>query len=542
MLSNLIARLRPREAQPDDPSPALLGLLLATLILGGLLRLYNLDHLLIWHDEVFSLMRVFGHDHGAVRQAIFSAQLLSPDDLLLFQQPSPALGWSATWQALRSHPEHAPLYYLLGRALSALPLEPIVALRGLSAVCGLLLIPASFWLMRVLFGRGLAPWIAAALVAVSPLQLLYAQEARQYALWTLMAVVSSAALVHALRHQSWRAWGLYSLTLTIGLYSHLLFALMLLVHGLYGLLATLLPGTGAATPAQAINRPPLVRVLLSWGSATALALLLFMPWILVVLGASEQVAQFTGWMQRPLSLGETLGLWLQHLTRTFLDPAPSFAPVWLALLPLPLWLLWRALREAPWPALALPLLIALVYVGVVLGPDLLLGGSRSQHPRYALPALLAVTLLVGWGLARVLANPAHRHLGQAALAALLALGLGSQLAILRAETWWTKNFSAPNAEIARLLNARATALVLASDNASGIATGELISLAHALEPSIRLWGEAATGPLVLPEARSPVIALTPSRRLREHLAPTQSFEPLAGSWQWYQLRPSARTQ
>jgi len=520
-------------------------LLLAALVLGGLSRLHDLDHLLIWHDEVFTLMRVFGHDHPSVDQAIFSARLFTPEQLLAFQRPDPELGWGETWRALTTHPEHAPLYYVLGRALSALPLEPIVALRGLSALCGLLLIPAAFWFMRALFGRGLAPWVAAALVAVSPLQLLYAQEARQYALWTLMVVVASAALVQALRHQSWRTWGLYSLTLTIGLYSHLLFALMLPVHGLYGLLATLSPGTGAATPAQAINRPPLVRVLLSWGSATALALLLFMPWILVVLGASEQVAQFTGWMQRPLSLDETFGLWLQHLTRTFLDPAPSLAPIWLALLPLPLWLLWRALREAPWPALALPLLIALAYVGVVLGPDLLLGGSRSQHPRYALPALLALSLLVGYGLASLLADPVRRHLGQGALVALLALGLGSQLNILRAETWWSKGFSAPNAEVAQRLNAEEPALVLASYSPSGVATGELISLAHALAPTVRLWGEDAARPLTLPElseGRTTIFALTPSQRLHHHFAPRGTFAPIAGSWQWYQLGPAGPVQ
>lgn len=543
MLSTSITRLRRRATQAHTPPPTLLGLLLATFILGGLLRLYDLDHLLIWHDEVFSLMRVFGHDHGAVNQAIFSGQRLSPEELLRFQQPSPALGWRATWQALRGHPEHAPLYYLLGRALSALPLKPIVALRGLSALCGLLLIPASFWLMHALFGRGLAPWVAAALVAASPLQLLYAQEARQYALWTLMVVVSSAALLDALRRRSWRAWGLYGLALTMGLYSHLLFALMLPVHGLYMLLATHLDGRGASySCAQAVPRSTSIRALLGWVIVTALSLVLFTPWILVVLGASEQLAQFTGWMQRPLSLGEILSLWPQHLTRAFFDPAPDLPRAGLVLLVLPLWFVWRALREAPWPALALPLLIALAYVGVVLGPDLLLGGCRSQHPRYALPALLAVTLLVGWGLASVLGDPARRHLGQAALVALLALGLGSQLAILRAETWWTKNLSAPNAEIARLLNARATAMVLASDDACGIATGELISLAHALRPSIQLWGEARTGPLMPPEAQSLVIALTPSQRLRHYFAPAQTFEPLAGCWQWYQLRPSARTQ
>jgi uncharacterized membrane protein len=78
------------------------------------------------------------------------------------------------------------------------PLDPVTAFRGTSALFGLLLPAAAFWLMRELFGRGPVPWVAAALVAFSPLHLLYAQEARQYALWMLLFLASSAALQRAL--------------------------------------------------------------------------------------------------------------------------------------------------------------------------------------------------------------------------------------------------------------------------------------------------------------------------------------------------------
>jgi uncharacterized membrane protein len=295
-------------------NPAIL-LLLIVIIAATAARLIGLDHLPIWHDEVFTLVRVFGYTTEASRYAVQRATL-TPQQMLRFQQPEAGYGWTETMAALSGHPEHAPLYYLLGRLATLLPIDPITALRGTAAVFGLLLPLASFWLMRALFGRGLIPWIAAALVAVSPMHLLYAQEARQYSLWTLMVLTSSAALLRALRMNRPGDWWLYGGLLTIGLYSHLLFAAMLPVHAAYAWLVGSARSGNLLRPSGLPIRP--------WLIAVASALVLFLPWIIGAdLRAWTARRTNTAWMERAIGAQRNLLSWARHIVLAFLDIGPT---------------------------------------------------------------------------------------------------------------------------------------------------------------------------------------------------------------------------
>ena len=56
-----------------------------------------------------------------------------------------------------------------------------------------------YWFVRELVASRRAALIAMLLMGVSPLFILYGQEAREYALWTLTLLLSSAALLRALR-------------------------------------------------------------------------------------------------------------------------------------------------------------------------------------------------------------------------------------------------------------------------------------------------------------------------------------------------------
>jgi uncharacterized membrane protein len=74
--------------------------------------------------------------------------------------------------------------------------------------------------------------MAIALFAVSPFHVHCAQEARQSSLWTFVILLSTAVLLRAMRRQTWVAWGLYAVTVTLNVYTFLLSVLVLFCHGL----------------------------------------------------------------------------------------------------------------------------------------------------------------------------------------------------------------------------------------------------------------------------------------------------------------------
>jgi uncharacterized membrane protein len=492
--------------------------LLIAIVAGGSARLIEPDRMLYWHDEVFTLLRVFGHDQDGFSRLLFSGELLRAGEVARFQAPDESNTWSDTLSSLAQHPEQAPLYYLLSRLTAAFTSPPAAGPRVLAALTGLLLVPAVFWLMRELWGAGRGPWIAAALVSVSPLHLLYAHEARPYALWTLLICAASAALLRALRRDRNGDWWLYGGLLLIGFYSHLLFLLLVPLHGAFTALARR-------------GRPPP-----GWFAATLSAAVGFLPWVAVLVLSAEQVGHYLAWMERPLSTAELVGAWGQHLLRLFFDPGPPTPALLWALLPLAAALAYFC-RRAPTPGRWLICLIAATWVGVVLGPDLLSGGTRSVHARYALPSLLAVQLALAWVLAALWqGDRASRNTAIALLWLLLPLGAWSQWRILQADTWWSKNFSASNAAVARYVNQAERPLILVSNQ--GVSSGELLSLAHRLDPDVAVWGEPERGAALPPSGDfATIFALTPSPQLVQRLSPSQRLVPLLGTWQWFQATP-----
>jgi uncharacterized membrane protein len=500
------------------------------LLLGGLcvlagiwLRFQNLDQMLVWHDEVYSIVRVIGIPHGDLVRSLFDGQVHNPEELLQLQRPQPDQGLTETWRALKEHPEHGPLYYLAGWTVIHWIEDPRLALRGTSVFLGLLLFPALYWLSRELFDRRTA-WLAVSLAAASPLFLLYAREARQYAFWLALVVAASAALVRALRKQEVTAWGLYAALLTLACYTHLLTVQVILAHGLFLILLY-------------FRRPDeRLRIGRRATAAWAVTGIACIPWGLVILERLDAMRGYTGWMSNETSLARLIDGWMGHLNRLYWD-LPGFEAWWpLGVLLLLLALLWffrRAHRQA---RLLLGAIILLTLAVTVL-PDLLLDGRRSLQVRYLLPLLLALQLVTAWGLARGLGSTRQTLRGATVGLLLLLLGAGftSQLRIVDADTWWTKSFSAENAHFADLINAVERPLVVGSYHSVG--SGELLSLAYRLEPKVRIWMERYQEPLDIPDDFTGLFALTPSQRIRDRFADRYRFEPFAGSWKWHVAVP-----
>ena len=185
-------------------------LLALAIAVGIFFRFYNLDRKLYWGDEVFTSLRISGYTEADFYRAFYDGRVVALEELQAFQGPGAEWSVLGTIRGLAvEKPEHVPLYFLAARSWVELLGNFIAARRALSALASVATILGVYWLGRELFGSARTGQVAAALVALSPFHVQYAQQARPYALWALLVVLASALLLRALRLDRRRLWILY---------------------------------------------------------------------------------------------------------------------------------------------------------------------------------------------------------------------------------------------------------------------------------------------------------------------------------------------
>lgn len=115
-----------------------------------------------------------------------------------------SLPFAELTEALR-HDGSPPFYYLLLNVWLRLAGDSPVGARSLSAVLGLLTIPAAWAFAREVSGSRQVAWVAALLLATSPFAIRYGSEARMYALVQLLVALGGWALTRLLRRFSYGA-------------------------------------------------------------------------------------------------------------------------------------------------------------------------------------------------------------------------------------------------------------------------------------------------------------------------------------------------
>ncbi|MCB0214178.1 MAG: glycosyltransferase family 39 protein [Anaerolineae bacterium] len=123
---------------------------------------------------------------------------------------------------------HPPGYYLSLHGWTVLVGSDTFSLAFFSAGFGLLLIPLTYSLARLLGGETVALW-SALLVAVSPYHIWYSQEVRMYTLGAALGMAAAYCLVKAVREDRIQNWLGYALAATGGLYTLYYFAFLLVV-------------------------------------------------------------------------------------------------------------------------------------------------------------------------------------------------------------------------------------------------------------------------------------------------------------------------
>lgn len=206
-------------------------------IIGSLLRFAYLDSKPVWSDEWATIVFSLGHSfHTIPLDEIISIQtLLEPLRI------DSALGTNSAIANLMNESTHPPLYFVLTHWWFKLfshdgDLVSIWLARSLSAIFGILAIPAMFALGWLVFDSLLAGQMAAALMAVSPYGIYLAQEVRHYTLAILWVIASLACFVVTVR--CWQKQQIPSrslilvwiLTNSLGMATHYFFGLNLLAQ------------------------------------------------------------------------------------------------------------------------------------------------------------------------------------------------------------------------------------------------------------------------------------------------------------------------
>jgi uncharacterized membrane protein len=455
------------------------------LTIGVFCRFVALDQKIYWYDEVSTSLTVSGYTEldvvrdfaGATAPMVADRlQVITPRELQKYQQIKPGSTFLNSIQRLtQENPHHPPLYYVLARFWAQVFGTSVTAMRSLPAVISVLMLPAIYWLCVELFGSAAIGYLAMVLLAVSPLQLAYAQEARQYTLWMLMVLLSSVGLLRAIRLKTSQSWRWYGGLLVLGLYTQMFFGLTMLAHGAYVVM---------------MQRGRFTRSMKGYLISAIGASLAFSPWFMVMARQYYQANRLTEWTWiYDLTPLMRLQFWLHNLSLAFVDlghgvySAPSL-PLYLGLMGLIIYAVYGVCRRtAPSVWLFVLLMMGMTALPFML-PDMLLGGKRTVTPRYFLPAYLGIELAVAHLLHRgyvKVAGAERRWIGQWLTMGLAVAGLVSTNIYFQYQVWWTKPFNIDNPTIAAMINR--------SDKPFLVNNGPvpyLISLSYELDPQVRI--------------------------------------------------------
>ena len=461
--------------------PTWLRVIIAVLlILGVFFRFVNLDRKAYWYDETYTSLRISGYKEIEVVQDFFSPQVRRIEEVQKYQRLNPEKTVIDTLKSLATEDsQHPPIYYLLARFWAQLFGSSVAVMRTLPALISLLVFPCIYWLCLELFESSLTGWFAVGVMAISPLQLLYAQEAREYSLWTVTILLSSVALLRAVRLRTKISWGIYAVTWAISLYTFLFSALVAIGYGFY------------IWVSQGFR---LSKTVIAYFVASIIGLILYTPWLLVIINNSSKASKTTAWTGIKRSLFQLIQAWINNISINFLDVGTSSTEHWLPQLVISIanlsililigYSLYFIYNQTP-PRVAL---FVLTLIGVpallLMLPDVILGGQRSTIPRYLLPSYLGINLAVAYLLAAKVSNISvnirKQKLWQFVTLALFSSGVISCAIISQSEVWWNKNLQETGPVVARFVNQVPNPLLIGSAR-----VGDLLALSHLLNPKVQ---------------------------------------------------------
>jgi uncharacterized membrane protein len=501
-------------------------LLIVVIVIGIFFRSIHLDRKIFWFDETYTALRISGHTDKEFVEHFYTGSIVSLTDIRHYQISNPNKGLHDTVNSVRlEDPYHPPLYYILLHFWVQKFGSSVSALRSLSTLFSILMLPAIYWLALELFQSVFLAQISLALIAVSPFHVLYAQEARYYSFWALAILISSASLLRAMRLETKASWLLYIGSITIGLYINILTILIVFSHGIY-ILVNFIKKTSKAHTHYVIS------ILVS--------LLLAMPLFIGIIHGMAQVGQNISHMSEPTSLTKMITSLVGRIGYVFIDVVPY---------PRPITLTFAVIIQYVFGAIVMAIILGSFYnlttkknhsasifiLSLACGsflplivPSLILGGSHATINRYLIPFFLAIQLSIVYFLGSHLKEPirlsSHRKrtVGWSFLLILLfTMGIMSCVISSQSIVWWNKgsNFYVP--QYSAIINQANKPLIISDSRTQSHplynVSGDILSLSHNLKSDVRFQLTIEPAIPNIPKLPGSIFLFNPSENLKRGL-------------------------
>ena len=479
-----------------------MSLALIAIAIGAFARVDALDRKVLWFDESSSLLRISGHTQGEF-YALFDNRVHRSDALLALQHVTPQRGLPATLASLREEPQRGPLYYLLARIWIGAVGNATAAVRGLSVTFGIGGIALAFALGRRLFGGARGGAILAALVALSPIEIRFSQQVREYVLVADLTLLSAWLLLRAFERPNVARWTLYAACAAAGLYTNVTFAFVILGHGI----VTLVHARHASRDRRAAVN--------GYVAASALAAIAYAPWALSTARAASRHPVEIAWAAGAYPLRATLVKWAFNLGAVFFDSEYAHVAWGVVLIPLfaicALAFARAFARGSTAPERALPVAVALSALIPFVAIDLVARAHYELVARYQMPTWLGVSTIVAGFVVASLDATSHtmKRIGGCAFAFVFVCGAAAIVLDRPYAEWWDNNDHLSERAVAETISrARGPALVIASDDADDAYDTFVLSRYVAPDTAMLL---VSGGLRTIPAGYATTFFFTPSR-------------------------------
>ncbi|MHC5741555.1 MAG: glycosyltransferase family 39 protein [Nostoc sp.] len=521
-------------------------LIIFLLTMGILFRFSNLDGKVFWQGETYVSLRISGYTINEAKQQLFNNRVIGKESFAQFQGANSEKSLNDTIMSLaKQDSQHPPLYYIIARLWMEIFGNSVTAIRSLSACISLLAFPCVYWLCRELFNVPLSvPGVAIALMAISPIHLVYAQEAQEYILWLVTILLSSASLLRAIRLEDELAeerqkpdlfaiWSIYTVTLVISLYTFIWSAFVAVAHGIYVMI------TAKFKPTETVR---------SYLLASLVGFLAFMPWITVLTGEFFQFLISADKTTAQSDLIPIFPFLLMQLSRIFFDIDLRYenslgyliALAFLTLVGYSIYFLCQSTNYKTWSFIIT--LIVVPALPLIL-PDLIVGSIRSSTEAYLIPSYLGIQVAVTYLLTTQLYNGSvsRRNIWHIIMALIIICGLISSKVSSQAETWWNKGMNYGNPQVARIINQSNRPLLIS--DAFNNNYGNVFSLNYLLEPKVRFLLVNNQKIPKIPDGFTDVFLLNPSEAWGKTIEKKYKFKTdIVYSDNYYSIWKLAKTR